>query len=61
MEMLGTVMDAFLQFACAVLATANPSVRPSVRPSVTCRYCVKMMARSTVQFALLDSEMCLLL
>jgi len=38
-----------------------PSVRPSVRPSVTRRYCVKTMERSTVQFALLDSKMCLVL
>ena len=37
------------------------SVRPSVRPSVTRRYCVKTTARSTVQFALSDSKMCLVL
>ena len=36
-----------------------PSVRQSVRPSATRRYCVKMTARSTVQFALSDSKMCL--
>jgi len=35
------------------------SVRPSVRPSVTRRYSVKTTARSTVQFALSDSKMCL--
>jgi len=51
--------------ASAVLATAIPSVRlsvcPSVCPSVTRRYCVKTTARSTVQFAPLDSKMCLVL
>ena len=36
----------------AVLATAIPSVRLSVRLSVTRRYCAKMTAHSTVQFAL---------
>jgi len=49
--------------ASAVLAIAIPSVclsvRLSVRPSVTRWYCVKMTARSTVQFALSDSKMCL--
>jgi len=34
-------------------------LRPSVRPSVTRRYRVKTTARSTVQFALSDSKMCL--
>jgi len=43
--------------AGAVLAMAIPSVCPSV----TRRYCVKMMARSMVQFALSDSKMCLVL
>jgi len=33
----------------------RPSVRLSVRLSVTHRYCVKTAARSTVQFAPLDS------
>ena len=33
----------------------------SVRPSVTRRYCVKTTACSTVQFALSDSKMCLVL
>jgi len=43
--------------ASAVLAIAIPSVCPSVtRP-----YCVKRTACSTVQFALLDSKMCLVL
>jgi len=37
------------------------SVWPSVRQSVTRRYCVETTARSTVQFALLDSKMCLVL
>ena len=37
------------------------SVRPSVCPSITRRYCVKTAARSTVQFAPLDSKMCLVL
>ena len=57
------------RIASAVLATAIPSVRPSVHLSVrlsvclsiTRRYCVKTTARSTVQFALLDSKMCLVL
>ena len=48
------------RIASAVLATAIPSVCLSiclsVRPSVTCRYCVKTTARSTVQFALSDSK-----
>jgi len=47
--------------ASAVLATAIPSVCPSVCLSVTRRYCVKTTARSTVQFAPLDSKMCLVL
>jgi len=41
--------------ASAVLAMAIPSVCPSA----TRRYCVKTTARSTVQFALSDSKMCL--
>jgi len=45
------------RIASAVLAIAIPSVRPSV----TRRYCVKTAARSKVQFAPLDSKMCLLL
>ena len=57
------------RIASAVLATAIPSVRlsvrlsvrPSVCLSVTRRYCVKTTARSTVQFAPLDSKMCLVL
>ena len=44
-----------------VLATVIPSVCLSVRLSVTLRYYVKTTARSTVQFALLDSKMCLVL
>jgi len=45
------------RIASDVLATAIPSVRPSV----TRRYCVKTAARSTVQFAPLDSKICLVL
>ena len=45
--------------ASAVLAIAIPTVCLSVCPSVTRRYCVKTTARSTVQFALSDSKMCL--
>ena len=44
------------RIASVILATAIPSVRPSV----TRRYCVKT-THSTVQFALLDSKMCLVL
>ena len=51
------------RIASAELATAIPSVRPSVClsvcPSVTRRYCVNTTARITVQFAPLDSKMCL--
>jgi len=53
------------RIASAALAVAIPSVclsvRPYVRLSVTRRYCVKTTARSTVQFALPDSKMCLVL
>ena len=45
------------RIASTVLATAIPSVCPSV----TRRYCVKTTARSTVQFALTDSKMCIVL
>jgi len=47
----------------AVLAMSIPSVCLSVCPSVTRRYCVKTTARtcSTVQFALSDNKMCLVL
>ena len=50
------------RIASAVLATAIPSVHPpsvrlSVCLSVTRRYCVKTTARSTVQFAPLDSKL----
>jgi len=45
------------RIASAVLATAIPSVRLSVRLSVTRWYSVKTTARSTVQFAPLDSKM----
>ena len=50
-----------LQAASVVLATAIPSVCLSVRLSVTRLYCVKTTALSTVQFAPLDSKMCLVL
>jgi len=53
------------RIASAVLAIAIPSVClsvcPSVRLSVTRRYCVKTAARSKVQFAPLDSKICLVL
>jgi len=49
------------RIASAVLATAIPSVCPSVCLSVTRWYCVKTTVRSTVQFALSDSKMCLVL
>ena len=49
------------RIASAVLSTSIPSVCPSVCLSGTRRYCVKTTARSTVQFALLDSKMCLVL
>ena len=45
------------RIASAVLAMAIPSVRLSV----TRRYCVKTTACSTMQFALSDSKMCLVL
>ena len=54
-EHVETVFTA-RRFARAVLATAIPSVRPSV----TRRY-VKTTARSTVQFALSDGKMCIVL
>ena len=47
------------RIASAVLAMAIPSIHLFVRPSVTRRYCVKMTVRSTVQFALSGSKMCL--
>jgi len=53
------------RIASAVLATAIPSVSLSVYlfdcPSDTRRYCVKTTTRSTVQIALSDSKMCLVL
>ena len=46
----------------ARIANAVPAMAfPSVCPSVTRRYCVKMTARSKVQFAQSDSKMCLVL
>jgi len=49
------------RIASAVLAIAIPSVCLSVCLSVTRRYCIKTTARSTVEFALSDSKMCLVL
>ena len=51
------------RIASAVLTIAIPSVRPSVCRSVCPSHAgiVKTTARSTVQFALLDSKMCLVL
>jgi len=46
---------------CKRCTSYGNSICLSVCPSVTCRYCVKMTARSTVQFALSDSKMCLVL
>jgi len=45
------------RIASAVLAIAIPSVRLSVCLSDIRRYCVKTTARSTAQFAPLDSKM----
>jgi len=46
---------------CKRCTSYNNSVRLSVCLPVTRRYCVKTTARSTVQFALSDSRMCLVL
>jgi len=46
---------------CKRCTSYDNSVCLSVRPSVTRRYCVKTTERITVQFALLDSKMCLVL
>jgi len=48
-----------VRIASAALATAIPSVCLTVRPSHA--GIVKTTARSTVQFALSDSKMCLVL
>jgi len=50
-----------ISYSNSVCLSVRPSVCPSVRLSVTRRYCVKTTARSTVQFAPLDSKMCLVL
>ena len=66
------LVDRFLQRAAMLALQAlyqlrqfrlsvRLSVPPSVRLSVTRQYCVKTTARSTVQFALLDSKMRLVL
>ena len=52
---------SFLQRAQCSHCKRCISYGNSVRPSVTRRYCVKTTARSTVQFAPLDSKMCLVL
>ena len=63
--LVSTKLDTFLQRTqcshCKRCISYGNSVRPSVRPSVTRRYCVKTTARSTVQFAPLDSKACLVL
>jgi len=46
---------------CKRRTSYDTSVRLSVCPSVTRRYCVETTARSTVQFALSHSKMCLVL
>ena len=48
-----------ISYSNSVCPSVRPSVRLSVCPSVTRRYFVKTTARSTVQFAPLDSKMCL--
>ena len=50
-----------ISYSNSVCPSVPPPVCLSVRLSVTRRYCVKTTARSTVQFALLDSKMCLVL
>jgi len=44
---------------CKRCTSYSNSVRLPICLSVTRRYCVKTIARSTVQFALSDSKMCL--
>ena len=60
-----SLSTSFLQRAqcshCKRCISYSNSVYLSVRPSVTRRYCVKTTALSTVQFAPLDSKMCLVL
>ena len=46
---------------CKRCTSYRNSVCPSIRLSVIRRYCVKTTAHSTVQFALSDSKMCLVL
>jgi len=50
-----------ISYSNSVCPSVRPSVRLSVCLSVTRRYCVKTTARSTVQFAPLDSKLCLVL
>ena len=47
-----------ISYSNSVRLSVRPSVCLSVRLSVTRRYCVKTRARSTMQFAPLDSKMC---
>jgi len=49
------------RIASAVPATAIPSVRPSLRHTPVLCQKFKTTARGTVQFALSDSTMCLVL
>jgi len=46
---------------CKRCTSYSISVRLSIRPSVTRGYCLKTTAYSTVQFALSNSKMCLVL
>ena len=48
-------------YGSSVRLSVRSSIRLSVCLSVTRRYCTKTTARSTVQFAQLDSKMCLVL
>ena len=50
-----------ISYSNSVRLSVCLSVCLSICLSVTCRYCVKTTARSTVQFAPLDSKMCLVL
>ena len=61
MKKIDTCQNTFYSAHCKRCISYSNSVRLSVCPSVTRRYCVKTTARSTVQFAPLDSKMCLVL
>ena len=59
LSLLYAAMNRHNRFTARKRCTSyGNSVCPSVCPSVTRPYCVKTTARSTVQFALLDSKMC---